>query len=72
MTIRQRKLAGVVAIVVYLVLYCLAAMTLGGAFIVGRSRALELVYFVVAGIAWLPLAMVIIRWMSRPDAARRL
>jgi hypothetical protein len=67
MTIRQRKLAGVVAIVVYLVLYCLAAMTLGGAFIVGRSTALELIYFVLAGIAWLPLAMVIIRWMSRPD-----
>jgi Protein of unknown function (DUF2842) len=67
MTMRQRKLAGMVAMVVYLVLYCLSAMTLGGALIVGSSRVLEIFYFILAGLAWLPLAMAIIRWMSRPD-----
>ena len=67
MTMRQRKLAGMAAMVVYLVVYCLAAMTLGGAVIIGRSRALEVLYFVLAGLAWLPPAMAIIRWMSRPD-----
>jgi len=64
---RQRKLAGVAATVIYLALYCLLAMAIGGAFVVGTSRALEIGYFVTAGVAWLPLAMAIIRWMSRPD-----
>jgi Protein of unknown function (DUF2842) len=67
MTIRQRKLAGTIATIVFLTLYCLAAMAIGGAFIVGRSRLIEIAYFIVAGVAWLPVVMAIIRWMSRPD-----
>jgi hypothetical protein len=69
MTIRQRKLAGTVATIVFLTAYCLVAMAVGGAFIVGRSRLIEIGYFIVAGTAWLPAVMAIIRWMSRPDPA---
>jgi uncharacterized protein DUF2842 len=66
MTIRQRKFVGVLATVGFLIVYSLIAMAVGGAFVIGQSKLLEIVYFIIAGIAWLPPAMLIIRWMSRP------
>jgi len=67
MTIRQRKLAGMIAIVLFLAIYCLVAMAIGGAYVVGRSPAIEIGFYLIAGLAWLPVVMKIIRWMSRPD-----
>jgi len=67
MTIRQRKLVGTIGIIAFLAVYCLAAMALGGAFVVGRSKLSEIGYFIVAGLAWLPAVMAMIRWMSRLD-----
>lgn len=66
MTLRQRKFIGMVAIVTFLILYCLIAMAIGGMVAVGLPLPLEIGFFVVAGIAWLPVVMIIIRWMSRP------
>lgn len=66
MTLRQRKFIGMVAIVTFLIVYCLIAMAIGGIFAVGLPRVLEIGFFVIAGIAWLPIVMMIIRWMSRP------
>ena len=68
MTQRQRKLAGTIACVLYLIVYCLVMMALGGAYVLGQGGLLEFGFFVVAGIAWLPPAMLLIRWMSRQDA----
>jgi hypothetical protein len=68
MTMRTRKLIGTIATIVFLAVYCLIAMAVGGMIAVGRGLALELAYFVLAGVMWLPAVMVIIRWMSRPDA----
>lgn len=66
---RTRKAIGIAATVVWLSVYCLVAMAIGGIWVVGRGPAWELPYFVVAGFGWVPLEMWIIRWMSRPDAA---
>jgi hypothetical protein len=66
MTLRQRKFIGMVAIVAFLIIYCLIAMAIGGMIAVGLPMPLEISFFIVAGIAWLPVVMVIIRWMSRP------
>jgi Protein of unknown function (DUF2842) len=66
MTLRQRKFIGMVAIVAFLIVYCLIAMAIGGMVAVGLPRPLEIGFFVIAGIAWLPIVMMIIRWMSRP------
>ena len=57
-------MAGTVATLVFLVIYCLIAMAIGGAFVVGRPAAFEIGYFIIAGTAWLPIVMIIIRWMS--------
>jgi hypothetical protein len=66
MTLRQRKFIGMVAIVIFLIAYCLIAMAVGGMAAVGLPMLLEIGFFIIAGIAWLPVVMMIIRWMSRP------
>lgn len=67
LTQRQRKLIGTLATVAFLVTYSLVMMMLGGLFAVGRGAAVELVFYAVAGVLWLPVVMLLIRWMSRPD-----
>jgi hypothetical protein len=66
MTLRQRKFIGMLTIVGFLIIYCLVAMAIGGIVFVGNGVVVETIYFAVAGIAWLPVVMVIIRWMSKP------
>ena len=68
MNIRQRKLIGIMATVAFLIVYSLVAMAIGGQFVVGRGIIVELLGFIVLGAAWLPVVMIIVRWMSRPDA----
>lgn len=62
---RVRKLIGTMAVVVFLVVYCLAAMALGAIVVATRGGGWQLAYFVAAGFAWLPIVMVLIRWMLR-------
>lgn len=68
MTQNRRKAAGTAAIVMFIIAYALAMMALGGELAVGRGLVVELIFFALAGLLWLPVVMVIIRWMSRPDA----
>lgn len=65
MNIRARKLVGTAAVVAFLVVYCLAAMSLGAIVVATRGNAVQLAYFFVAGFAWLPPVMLLIRWMLR-------
>ena len=67
MTMRGRKLAGVFAGMIYLTIYSLLAMALGGALFIDVPKVMQLAYFVIAGVLWLPGMMVIIRWMAKPD-----
>ena len=66
---RTRKAIGTFATVFFMIVYSLIAMAVGGHFAVGRGMVVELVYFVIAGLLWIPVVMVIIRWMVKPDAA---
>lgn len=67
MTRRTRKAIGIPLTIVFLIVYSLVMMALGGQFIVGGGIVAELIFYVVAGVLWLPVAMAIIRWMSKPD-----
>ncbi len=69
MTIRTRKAIGTLATVAFLILYALIAMAVGGHYIVGHGLAVELPFYIAAGVLWLPVVMAIIRWMARPDPA---
>ena len=67
MTIRTRKLIGTAATVIFLIAYCLIAMVIGNAALVKLSGFGQALYFILAGLAWLPPAMLLVRWMQRPD-----
>ena len=67
MKIRQRKFGGLLATIAFLVVYALIAMAIGGKYVVGYGPAIELPAFILLGLGWIPVAMVLIRWMSRPD-----
>jgi hypothetical protein len=67
MKIRQRKFIGIMATIVFLIVYALIAMAIGGRYVVGYGQAVELPAFILLGVGWIPVAMVLIRWMSKPD-----
>ncbi|MBG1231781.1 DUF2842 domain-containing protein [Aestuariivirga litoralis] len=69
MNIRTRKFIGTLLTVGFVMVYCLVAMAFGGVFILGKGVVFELAFYILAGLAWLPVVMVIIRWMSKPDPA---
>ncbi len=65
--IRTRKFIGMFALLALIIVYCLAAMRLAVAYILDLHAVLQGLYFVVAGLFWLPPAMMLIKWMQRPD-----
>jgi Protein of unknown function (DUF2842) len=69
MKLRARKALGTFLTVVWIVVYSLVMMAVGGILVVGRGMALELPFYIIAGLGWVPVEMWIIRFMSRPDPA---
>jgi hypothetical protein len=69
MTMRTRKAIGTIATVAFLICYALVMMAVGGMLVVGRGMVFELPFYILAGLGWLPVVMLIIRWMSKPDPA---
>ncbi len=68
MNIRTRKLIGTVALLVFLGLYALAALTVAIVLQVNEaSKLTELAYYLVSGLVWIIPAGAIIAWMGRPD-----
>jgi hypothetical protein len=65
MTLRLRKLIGTVLLLVLVVVYALIAMGVAMMLQISANKSVELAYYVVAGVAWVPLAMWIVSWMHR-------
>lgn len=63
MTARGRKLVGGIAIVVFLIAYAMAAVTLADR--VPDVQALKLLFFVTAGTLWGAPLIPLIGWMNR-------
>ncbi len=65
---RTRKFIGVIITPLFLTIYVLIMMVFGAA-LAAREVGFwgKLGYHAFAGVAWLPVVMLIIRWMSRPD-----
>jgi Protein of unknown function (DUF2842) len=66
MHVRTRKLIGAVVLLLFLVVYALAVASVGAGRITEASPLLQLLYFVVAGLAWVLPAGFLLRWMARP------
>ena len=65
MTIRTRKLAGTIVLVVFLAIYALLAMVAATAVPINSNKLAELIYFIFAGTIWVIPAGVLIKWMQK-------
>jgi Protein of unknown function (DUF2842) len=68
---RVRKLVGTVALFALVIVWSLLAMALAQVLLVRTSGALDFIYYVVAGLGWVPLAMLLVSWMSRGDTPNK-
>lgn len=64
---RNRKLVGTVVLLVFLVLYAWVAAIIGAGRITLAPHWMQFVYFLAAGLLWVLPALILIRWMQRPD-----
>jgi hypothetical protein len=71
MPLRLRKFIGAILLITLVVSWALVAMALAQAPAIKANGLIEVIYYVVAGLAWVLPAMPLVRWMSRPDAAYR-
>ena len=68
MPLRLRKFIGAILLITLVVSWALVAMALAQAPAIKANGLIEVIYYVVAGLAWVLPAMPLVRWMSRPDA----
>jgi len=69
MPIRLRKFIGAILLITLVVTWALVAMALAQSPAIKANGLIEVIYYVVAGLAWVLPAMPLVRWMSRPDPA---
>jgi len=67
LTIRVRKLIGAVLLLIFIAVYALAVMAVAIVLQVNASKWVELVFYIVGGLAWVIPAALLVRWMVRPD-----
>lgn len=63
---RTRKAVGCLALLVYLALYTIIAATIGGALADRWPTWAVLVFYAIAGFAWVLPLKPLIAWMKRP------
>lgn len=66
-TVRTRKFVGMLAMLAFLIVYCLIAMAVTAEYLLDYSGVVQLICFIIAGILWLPPVMMLIKWMQRED-----
>lgn len=66
MNIRKRKLIGAISLIVLLIVYSLAAMRFAVAYILDQHAVVHAIYFILAGVAWMPPAVMLVKWMQKP------
>ncbi len=67
MKIRTRKLIGAFALLVLVAVWSLLAMALAQSVLTDINGLVAVIFYVVAGLGWVVPAMLLIKWMARPD-----
>ena len=62
-----RKLAGTVGLLLLLVVYSLVVMVFATTNLPAMGGIVTTLFYVVAGIGWVPIAMLIVSWMYKRD-----
>lgn len=63
---RGRKLLGTLVVPVFLFVYMMIAMLIGSYFVNGLGIFVETVFYLIAGLGWVPPVVMMIRWMEVP------
>ena len=71
MTNPVRKLAGTVALLLLLVVYSLLVMVFASSTLPAAGGLVPTLFYIVAGIGWVPIAMALVSWMYRRDRPNR-
>jgi Protein of unknown function (DUF2842) len=71
MTMRTRKLIGAVALLALVTVWSLTAMALAQSVLTDINGLVAAIYYAVAGLGWVLPAMLLVRWMARPDEIKR-
>lgn len=66
-----RKLAGSVALIVFVGLYMVLAMEVTSIFLNGASGLMQGIGYAIAGLIWIVPAGAIISWIARPVRSSR-
>jgi predicted PurR-regulated permease PerM len=61
---RTRKLAGTIVMLLFVVLYALVVTAVADPILSRANKAVEAVFYVIAGLAWAPPLMLLIKWME--------
>ena len=64
---RWRHLLVALLVVPALTFYIIAAIVMSQ-YITGFSGVIDLVYYIIAGLAWIPGAAIVIRWLADNEA----
>ncbi len=64
MSRRMRKFVGTLLMLVFVMVYALVVNAIAAPILTGANRIVEAIFYIVAGLAWVPPLMVLIRWME--------
>jgi hypothetical protein len=67
---RTKKLIGTVVILFWVPLYALIAMRVGVSVLPGANPIVELLYYAIAGTAWIIPIGLMLPWMSREPKSK--
>jgi len=70
MTSRTRKLIGAFALLALVTVWSLIAMALAQSVLTDISDFVAVLYYVIAGLGWVLPAMLLVRWMAKPDEVK--
>lgn len=65
MNVRVKKAIGTVITVIFMVIYCFAAMLLAVRLLPETSGLIQFAYYLVAGLLWVVPVAALISWMQR-------
>ncbi len=66
---RLKKLIGTIVMILFVILYALVVMAIAPRILTGNSKLVEMVFYLVAGLAWVLPLMPLIRWMEKKPLA---
>lgn len=67
MTNPVRKLAGTIGLLLLLIVYSLLVMVFATSTLPAAGGIVATLFYVVAGVGWVPIAMALVSWMYRRD-----